>query len=71
MLKLSRYVLYDILRSKIILAYTLFLFIVSMSMFQMEEKQQQSHPEPAQYCIDRIAADIHRCSAGNSNADDC
>ncbi len=35
-MKLSKYVLYDILRSKIILAYTLFLFIVSLSMFQME-----------------------------------
>lgn len=37
MMKLSKYVLYDILRSRIILAYTLFLFVVSMSMFQMEE----------------------------------
>lgn len=42
MLKLSRYVLYDILRSKIILAYTLFLFIVSMSMFQMEENSSKA-----------------------------
>jgi Cu-processing system permease protein len=37
MLKLSRYVLYDILRNKVIIAYTLFLFIVSMSLFRMEE----------------------------------
>lgn len=37
MLKLSRYVLYDILKSKIILAYTLFLLVISFSMFQMEE----------------------------------
>ncbi|MBI3137444.1 MAG: ABC transporter permease subunit [Sphingobacteriales bacterium] len=37
MLKLSRYVLYDILRNKIVIAYTLFLFIVSFSMFRMEE----------------------------------
>ena len=37
MMKLSRYVLYDILRSKIIIAYTLFLLIISCSMFQMEE----------------------------------
>ena len=37
MMKLSRYVLYDILRSKIVIAYTLFLFVVSVSMFQMEE----------------------------------
>jgi Cu-processing system permease protein len=37
MMKLSRYVLYDILRSKVILGYTLFLFIVSISLFRMEE----------------------------------
>jgi Cu-processing system permease protein len=37
MMKLSKYVLYDILRSKVILAYTLFLFIVSISLFRMEE----------------------------------
>lgn len=37
MLKLSRYVLYDILRNKIVLAYTVFLFLVSMSLFRMEE----------------------------------
>jgi len=37
MLKLSRYVLYDILRNKIVIAYTLFLFLVSFSMFRMEE----------------------------------
>jgi Cu-processing system permease protein len=36
-MKLSRYVLYDIVRSKVILAYTLFLFIVSVSLFRMEE----------------------------------
>src|SRR5262245_9588886 len=37
MMKLSRYVLYDIFRSKVIIAYTLFLFIISMSLFRMEE----------------------------------
>jgi Cu-processing system permease protein len=37
MLKLSRYILYDILRNRIVIAYTLFLFIVSFSMFRMEE----------------------------------
>jgi Cu-processing system permease protein len=37
MLKLSKYVLYDILRSKVIIAYTIFLFIISMSLFRMEE----------------------------------
>lgn len=42
MLKLSRYVLYDILRSRIILAYTLFLLLVSLSMFQMEENNNKA-----------------------------
>jgi Cu-processing system permease protein len=42
MMKLSKYVLYDILRSKIILAYALFLFIVSLSMFQMEENSSKA-----------------------------
>lgn len=42
MMKLSRYVLYDILRSKIIIAYTLFLFVVSVSMFQMEEENSKA-----------------------------
>ncbi len=41
-MKLSKYVLYDILRSKIIIAYTLFLFIVSVSMFQMEEDSSKA-----------------------------
>lgn len=41
-MKLSKYVLYDILRSKIILGYTLFLFIVSFSMFQMEENSSKA-----------------------------
>ncbi len=41
-MKLSRYVLYDILRSKIIIAYTFFLFIVSFSMFQMEEDSSKA-----------------------------
>ena len=42
MMKLSKYVLYDILRSKIILAYTLFLFVVAISMFQMEENSSKA-----------------------------
>jgi len=42
MMKLSRYVLYDILRSRIILAYTLFLFIVAMSLFRMEENNSKA-----------------------------
>ena len=37
MFKLSKYVIYDILRNRIIIGYTVFLFIVSMSLFQMEE----------------------------------
>ena len=37
MLKISKYVLYDIVRNKVVIAYTLFLLIVSMSLFQMEE----------------------------------
>jgi Cu-processing system permease protein len=42
MMKLSRYVLYDILRNRIILGYTLFLFIVSLSLFQMEENSSKA-----------------------------
>lgn len=41
-MKLSKYVLYDIIRSKVILAYTLFLFTVSFSMFQMEENSSKA-----------------------------
>src|ERR1051325_10566535 len=37
MMKLSKYVLYDILRNKVIIAYTIFLFIMSMCLFRMEE----------------------------------
>ena len=36
-MQVTRYVLYDIIKSKIILAYTLFLFLVSFSLFQLEE----------------------------------
>jgi len=42
MLKLSRYVLYDIIRNKIIIAYTLFLFVISISMFRMEENESKA-----------------------------
>jgi Cu-processing system permease protein len=42
MLKLSKYVLYDIVRSKVILAYTLFLMIVSFSLFQMEDNSSKA-----------------------------
>lgn len=42
MLKLSRYVLYDILRSKVVIAYTVFLFLVSFSFFQLEENSSKA-----------------------------
>jgi Cu-processing system permease protein len=42
MLKISRYVLYDILRSKVVIAYTLFLLVVSCSMFQLEENNSKA-----------------------------
>jgi len=41
-MKLSKYVLYDILRSKIVIAYTLFLLVVSVSMFQMEDNSSKA-----------------------------
>lgn len=37
MFKLSRYILYDILRSKVILGYTVLLFLITVTMFQMED----------------------------------
>lgn len=42
MLKLSKYVLYDIVRSKVVLAYTVFLFLVSFSLFNMEENSSKA-----------------------------
>ena len=42
MIKISKYVLYDIVRNKVMIAYTLFLFIVSMSLFQMEENSSKA-----------------------------
>ncbi len=42
MLKLSKYVLYDIVRSKVILAYTAFLLLVSFSLFNMEENSSKA-----------------------------
>jgi Cu-processing system permease protein len=36
MLKISKYVLYDIVRNKVIVAYTLFLFLITFSLFQLE-----------------------------------
>jgi Cu-processing system permease protein len=42
MFKLSKYVLYDIVRNKVILAYTVFLFIVSFSLFNMEDNTSKA-----------------------------
>ena len=42
MFKISKYVLYDIGRNKVILGYTAFLFVVSMSLFQMEENSSKA-----------------------------
>jgi Cu-processing system permease protein len=42
MLKLSRYVLYDIFQSKVVIGYTLFLLVISMSMFSMEENSSKA-----------------------------
>lgn len=37
-LKLSRYVLYDIVKGKVILAYTVFLLLISFSLFNLEDQ---------------------------------
>jgi Cu-processing system permease protein len=42
MLKISKYVLYDIVRNKVTIAYALFLFIVSLALFQMEENPSKA-----------------------------
>lgn len=42
MFKISKYVLYDILRNKVTLAYSLFLLVVSFSLFQMEENPSKA-----------------------------
>jgi Cu-processing system permease protein len=42
MIKISKYVLYDVARNKVLIAYMLFLFIVSMSLFQMEENSSKA-----------------------------
>ena len=42
MLKLSRYILYDIVRNKVVIGYTIFLFIVSLTMFRMEENNSKA-----------------------------
>ena len=35
--KISKYVVYDIVKSKIVIAYTLFLFVISVGLFKMDE----------------------------------
>ena len=42
MLKLSRYILYDILRSKVVITYGLFLLVVSLGLFQLEENSSKA-----------------------------
>ena len=42
MFKLSRYILYDIFQSRVILGYTLFLFVISMALFNMEENSSKA-----------------------------
>ncbi len=42
MLKLSRYVLYDIFRSRVVIAYTLFLFLISSTLFSMEDNSSKA-----------------------------
>jgi Cu-processing system permease protein len=42
MLKISKYVLYDIVRNKVMIAYTIFLFVVSLSLFTMEENSSKA-----------------------------
>ena len=42
MMKISKYVLYDILKSKVIIGYALFLLAVSLVMFRMEENESKA-----------------------------
>lgn len=42
MLKISKYVLYDIVKNKVMIAYTLFLLITSMCLFQLEENSSRA-----------------------------
>jgi len=41
-MKVSKYVLYDILKNKVIIAYSLFLLIISLVMFRMEENESKA-----------------------------
>lgn len=42
MLKIAKYAVYDIIRSKIILSYAIFLFIISISLFMLDEDASRS-----------------------------
>lgn len=42
MFKIAKYVVYDILRSKVLIAYTLFLLVISFSLFSLEEDPSKS-----------------------------
>ena len=42
MTRISKYVLYDIIRNKVLIAYTLFLLLVSMLLFQMEANSSKA-----------------------------
>ncbi len=42
MIKISKYVIYDILRSKVIIAYTLFLFLISIGLFVFQNDISKS-----------------------------
>ncbi|HMU45180.1 MAG TPA: ABC transporter permease subunit [Chitinophagaceae bacterium] len=42
MMRISKYVLYDILKNKIIIGLTILLFIISMSLFRLEENENKA-----------------------------
>jgi Cu-processing system permease protein len=42
MLKIAKYTVYDIMRSKIVLSYALFLFMISMSLFMLDDDSSRS-----------------------------
>ena len=42
MFKISKYVIYDIIRSKVLITYTLFLLLVSFSLFSLEDDSAKS-----------------------------
>jgi Cu-processing system permease protein len=42
MLKISKYIIYDIIRSKVLIAYTVFLLVASIGLFSIEENASKS-----------------------------